>query len=303
MSQLFPQWFNIQTSICEEGRTGQASSKAWPWWRKLDSLEPDRPSPHGQQLCSLREETGKEKRRGSSSHEWLELPGSSPGRGEGLPIFLPLNGESWWCFHCAGQSDSLPNIGLHYCGLALIHFQPAKSTSTAKDVETSLLSIWPSAQGFINHRPYFLPPMAKGDLYSHESSDACHGKHSLPEKSSLYKILFQFSTDWCSTPVSQFNLQTVTLVLSATLWITAEEALTMWTHGKQYKVLNKALSKMSLRCLSGIQKWAFLWCEEPIAITWLHTRSRSWLSTSCSRKFEVMSSQHSSHVLCSYNYS
>lgn len=43
--------------------------------------------------------------------EWLR---DSPGRGEGLPIFLPFNGESWRCFHCAGQSDSLPDAGLHY---------------------------------------------------------------------------------------------------------------------------------------------------------------------------------------------
>lgn len=53
-----------------------------------------------------------------------------------------------------------------------------------------------------------------------------HPQHS--EKSSLYEILLQFSTAWCCTPVSQLNpLQTATLVLTATLWITAEGALPM----------------------------------------------------------------------------
>lgn len=244
----------------------------------------------------LREETGKEKQGGGSYHEWLESPGSSPGRGEGLPIFLPLNGESWRCFHCAGQSDSLPNIGLHYCGLALVHFQPAKFTSTAKDIETSLLRIWPSAWDFSNHRPYFLPIMAKGGLCTPIRAlmlaiTNIHSQHS--EKSSLYEILLQSSTAWCCTPVSQLNpLETAALVLIATLWITVEEALTVWMHGKQYEVLHRAPSKLPVRCLSGSQKWAFLgYCYR------LTARKVQELVVHAAER--LRSGPHNTHVLCS----
>lgn len=74
---------------------------------------------HSQKLHSTREEPGQAMQEEALLH--MNLPvgmvallGSSPGRGEGLPIFLPLNGESRRCFQCAGQSDSLPDVGLHY---------------------------------------------------------------------------------------------------------------------------------------------------------------------------------------------
>lgn len=72
---------------------------------------------HGQQFRSLREERQGEEAALLHMNLLVRMvgpPGISPGRGEGLPILLPLNGESRRCFHSAGQSDSLPDVGLHY---------------------------------------------------------------------------------------------------------------------------------------------------------------------------------------------
>lgn len=141
--------------------------------------------------------------------------GSSPGRGEGLPIFLPLNGESWRCFHCAGQSDSLPNFGLHYWGLALVHSQPAKSRSTTMQQH-------PCSVSGLQHKAFLITSLVfclewERAIAVLPLEFAINNIHSPQKKSSLYQSLLQISTAWCCTPARQLNpSETATQSISVT---------------------------------------------------------------------------------------
>lgn len=51
---------------------------------------------------------------------------TKPGRREGLPISLPLNGWGWEALSMTGQPDPLTWMGFYHPGLVPVQAQPAK---------------------------------------------------------------------------------------------------------------------------------------------------------------------------------
>lgn len=51
---------------------------------------------------------------------------AKPGRGEGLPISLPLDGWGWEALSATGQPDPLAGVGIHHPRLAVVQAQPAE---------------------------------------------------------------------------------------------------------------------------------------------------------------------------------